>query len=1006
MKLKYLCIGMVFLVFGLSSCMNKKQSEVSKVLIFTKTAGYHHDCISTGSEALKTLCDSNSISVDTTTNPAMFTDKVLADYAAVVFFNTTGDVLNNRQEIAFERFIQAGGGYVGVHAASDTEYGCGWYGELVGAYFVSHPKIQNANFKVEDTSFIATNFLPLEWTRKDELYNFKIVNPNVNVVLTVDENSYEGGINGDVHPMAWYHDYDGGRAFYTALGHTHESYTEELFLQHLLGGIQYAIGENVALDYSKVSSEYPPDDDRFSKDILSLGKFVEPTEMTILPNNDVVIAQRRGELLIYKSETKELKEAGFLDVYHETSIPNVNAEEGLMGLQKDPNFAINSWIYVFYSPKGEDWVNRLSRFKFLNDELQMDTEQVILDVNSQREICCHTGGSIAFGPDDLLYLSTGDNTTPFDEPNAKYVNNGYAPLNDLPGKKQYDARRSSGNTNDLRGKILRIKVNEDGSYDIPEGNLFEPGAPKTRPEIYTMGHRNPYRISVDPKNGYLYWGDVGPDANENKMDSRGPRGYDEMNQARTAGNFGWPLFIADNKAYRSYDYSNGNFGDFFDAKRPINGSKNNTGLVQLPEAQPAYVFYHYGKSSIHSELKSGGRNAMAGPTYYYDDFTAENRLPPYYDQKVIIYDWIRDWMQAVTLKTDGTFSGLEPFAPDITLNNLIDMELGPDGRLYLLEYGSKWFKGNDDSALSILDFNPGNRPPKITEFTSNVTSGRSPLEVEFTIEATDPDGDNIEYNWDFGDGNTMTSSESKIVYTYKENGSYMAKVDIIDTNSSESSSELISIVSGNTRPSLVVRIMEEDSTSFAPGVPITYEVKVMDEEDGNEGIDEDKIYVTVDYMDGFDEAILSEGHQRVSAAALGESYVKTQICKSCHKVNESSVGPSYMDVAAKYEDTEDLLSYISEKIIQGGSGVWGEESMPANEEINAQDLYKIVAFIQSLSNKNIKESMPAKGSINVDASETNKIMVITASYTDGGAENTEALTGIKKVVLRQKETGE
>ena len=203
----------------------------------------------------------------------------------------------------------------------------------------------------------------------------------------------------------------------------------------------------------------------------------------------------------YSAETKELEQVALLDVYHKALInSDVNAEEGLMGLQKDPNYAQNNWIYVYYAPTGNESVNRLSRFKFKDGVFDMDSEQKILDVDSQREICCHTGGSIAFGPGGLLYLSTGDNSTPFNEKDVKYVNSGYAPLNDLPGKQQYDARRSSGNTNDLRGKILRIKVNEDGSYDIPEGNLFPSGMDKTRPEIYTMGHRNPYRITVPYSN--------------------------------------------------------------------------------------------------------------------------------------------------------------------------------------------------------------------------------------------------------------------------------------------------------------------------------------------------------------------------------------------------------------------------------------------------------------------------------------------------------------------------
>src|SRR5206468_777770 len=157
--------------------------------------------------------------------------------------------------------------------------------------------------------------------------------------------------------------------------------------------------------------------------------------------------------------------------------------------------------------------------------------------------------------------------------------------------------------------------------------------------------RNPYRISVDPKTSFLYWGEVGPDSNNDSLDTRGPKGYDEFNQARKAGFFGWPLFIGNNFPYRQYDYATGTTGPFFDAKKPINNSINNTGLQQLPPAQPAMIWYGYGNSKDFPELGSGGRTAMAGPVYYSNEFPKDTRYDSYYDGKLFIYEWMRGWIK-------------------------------------------------------------------------------------------------------------------------------------------------------------------------------------------------------------------------------------------------------------------------------------------------------------------------------------------------------------------------
>jgi type 1 glutamine amidotransferase len=229
----------VLLIFLLSMSASAKKRSI---LVFAKTSGFHHASIAVGLPALIKLGAANNFSVDTTTDATKFTAQNLKKYAAVVFLSTTGDVLNEEQQTVFQKYIEAGHGFVGIHAATDTEYDWPWYGKLVGAWFINHPAQQEAVLNITNPNTIATRHLPSVWKRKDEWYSFKDIAPDLNVLITIDEKSYEGGKNGSNHPMAWYHDYDGGRSFYTELGHVDESYTDPLFLQHILGGIQYAMG--------------------------------------------------------------------------------------------------------------------------------------------------------------------------------------------------------------------------------------------------------------------------------------------------------------------------------------------------------------------------------------------------------------------------------------------------------------------------------------------------------------------------------------------------------------------------------------------------------------------------------------------------------------------------------------------------------------------------------------------------------------------------------------------
>ncbi|MGV3589600.1 MAG: ThuA domain-containing protein [Adhaeribacter sp.] len=223
----------------------KAQSDPTKpaILVFYKTAGFYHESIPDGIAAIQKLGQENNIAVETTKDASLFNENILKKYKAVVFLSTTQDVLNPQEQIAFEQYIKRGGGFVGIHAATDTEYDWPWYNQLVGAYFDSHPAVQKATILIKDKTHPATAFLPDKWERVDEWYNFKSINPNVKVLATLDESSYKGGKNGANHPIVWYHEFDGGRAFYTAGGHTPKSFREPLFLQHLLAGIKYAMGK-------------------------------------------------------------------------------------------------------------------------------------------------------------------------------------------------------------------------------------------------------------------------------------------------------------------------------------------------------------------------------------------------------------------------------------------------------------------------------------------------------------------------------------------------------------------------------------------------------------------------------------------------------------------------------------------------------------------------------------------------------------------------------------------
>ena len=218
----------------------------SGVLVFSKTEGFRHNSIEAGGEAIMRLGEEHGFGVTWTENSSYFTGDSLSSYDAVIFLNTTLDVLDEQQQSEFEQYIRSGGGFVGIHSASDTEYDWQWYGNLVGAYFDNHPGNPNVREAVVTKvmqEHPSVQHLDDRWRRADEWYNFGFISESINVILELDTDSYEGSDHPGDHPVSWFQEYDGGRSFYTAMGHTSESYSEPEFLEHLLHGIRFAMGE-------------------------------------------------------------------------------------------------------------------------------------------------------------------------------------------------------------------------------------------------------------------------------------------------------------------------------------------------------------------------------------------------------------------------------------------------------------------------------------------------------------------------------------------------------------------------------------------------------------------------------------------------------------------------------------------------------------------------------------------------------------------------------------------
>ena len=456
----------------------------------------------------------------------------------------------------------------------------------------------------------------------------------------------------------------------------------------------------------------------------------EAMKLTVLPDGRVLWSERKGTVMIYNPDTQLATQAGKVDAY-------TTEDNGLQGIARDPGFAVNHWIYLDYDLKSDAnpagpgrW---LSRFTMVGDTLDMASEKRILHVEIDRTHeggCCHQAGALAFDPKGNIYWGIGEDG----DYSLLYANTSEA----NPFQSSF---RSSANSNDLRGKVVRIHPEPDGSYTIPDGNLFPKGLAKTRPEIFAMGTRNAFTVKVDGRTGNVWIADVGIDATAPSPD-KGAEGYEEINLLTKAAHLGHPFVNGPNDPLRNYDYVNDKPLEWFDPNHMVNNSVFNTGLVDLAPAgkplSPLIYWTHSKKSSTAFPDFGEGRMAgMVGPAYRYDAaLVSARKLPAFFDGKVFFWDYEREWVRVLTLAAGNTIGKIEQVMTDIPWSGIVDMELGPDGALYVVEYGHGFYTANPSAKISRIDY--VGKPCGSTAVTSPVPGPASAPPIHSELKFADP----------------------------------------------------------------------------------------------------------------------------------------------------------------------------------------------------------------------------------------------------------------------------
>jgi cytochrome c len=758
-----------------------------------------------------------------------------------------------------------------------------------------------------------------------------------------------------------------------------------------------AIGQEPQATSNAISGFDPT---RFEKVTLTTG-LLQPMEMAIAPDGTIYLIELAGIVKAIEPQDGSVRAIAKLSVTTEQ-------ENGLIGIALDPKFATNRWMYLQYSPP--DFTGQhISRFTVKDDgTLDLESEKILMKYEEQRKECCHHAGSMEFGPDGCLYIGTGDNTNPFGD------SQGFAPIDEREEKSAFNALRTSANTKSYNGKVLRIRPNDDGTYSIPDGNLFPKDGSVGHPEIYVMGCRNPWRLNIDQRTGFLYWGDVGPDAGGDGP--RGPRGYDEVNQARKAGFFGWPLFIGNNRPYMQVDFSSGSIGNVFDPSKPINFSRFNTGSKELPPAQPAWIYYPGGNSSEFPALGNGGRTACAGPTYYHDsNQKSETKFPQAMDRTMFIYEWSRNWIVAVKLDKDSNIESMERFMPNEKFIRPIDLQFDKNGSLLVIEYGETWGV-NPDAKLVRVDYQAGNRPP-VAKIAEGPRAGKEPLTIAFSAAgSSDKDRESLTFAWAMVNTADATQRETigtgeTIEHTFKQPGVYNVELQATDPHGA-STTAVVPIIVGNSIPQIEF-VSPKDGDFFDAGEKITYQVTVTDMEDGSS----DEQVVQSSDLDNLDAAApdrTSVQANVVSATSptpndenlpAGLKAIRGSDCLNCHALDRAIVGPSFLDIANKYRDQKGALEQSVERVLKGSTGVWGKVAMLPHSQHTREQITQMVTWVYSAQPDPSSQTIRGmRGQVELAEKQENAGAAIrlTARYQDLGGPSLPGLTGLKTIELKPR----